>query len=264
MILLLKKSISLFGMLCLFHLTQAQWADNGTNLTTSDNVGIGTTDPTAPLEIRNSQSAGTSTVVVNNTWANYSTDPALNRPLTIRRGISDNESLKTYVQDTKVHHYYKNDEAYSAMEFRFENTDMEVGSGANASNNVPLYLFSNFTRGGAGINTNDIPPGYAFAVDGKAIMEEVKVEVSGSWPDYVFSEEYQIPSLENTESYIRENKHLPGIPSAEEVKEAGISLGEMNAKLLEKIEELTLHVIELEKKNNLQDELIQKLIEGHK
>ena len=55
MILLLKKSISLFGMLCLFHLTQAQWADNGTNLTTSDNVGIGTTDPTAPLEIRNSQ-----------------------------------------------------------------------------------------------------------------------------------------------------------------------------------------------------------------
>ena len=120
-----------------------------------------------------------------------------------------------------------------------------------------VFLVNN--AGAVGIGTTTIPSGYKLAVDGKAIMEEVKVEVSGSWPDHVFHDDHQISSLENTESYIRENKHLPGIPSAEEVKEDGVSLGEMNAKLLEKIEELTLHVIELNKKNGELEERLSNL-----
>ena len=67
------------------------------------------------------------------------------------------------------------------------------------------------------------------------------------WPDYVFGEEYKLMSLGETEQYIKENGHLPGVPSAQEVEDEGLSLGEMNARLMQKVEELTLHVIELQK-----------------
>ncbi len=103
--------------------------------------------------------------------------------------------------------------------------------------------------GQIGMGTTSVPSGYTLAVDGKAIMEEVNVAVSANWPDHVFTEEYKLPSLQETANYIEENGHLPDIPSAEEVKENGISLGEMDAKLLQKIEELTLYVIELKKEN---------------
>lgn len=88
--------------------------------------------------------------------------------------------------------------------------------------------------------------GNTFTVAGNLVADEVKVQAD-NWPDHVFSEIYQLPSLDETENYIHENHHLPGIPSTQEVKEQGISLGEMNVKLLEKIEELTLHLIEKEK-----------------
>ena len=67
------------------------------------------------------------------------------------------------------------------------------------------------------------------------------------WPDYVFGEGYAIPSLESTEDFIRDNGHLPGVPSAAEVEEQGLNLGEMNKILMQKIEELTLQIIELNK-----------------
>ncbi|MNU07544.1 hypothetical protein D3C72_2531870 [compost metagenome] len=68
-----------------------------------------------------------------------------------------------------------------------------------------------------------------------------------NWPDFVFAKDYKIHSLQETEKHIKQHGHLPGIPSAEEVKANGIDLGEMNAKLLEKVEELTLHLIEKDK-----------------
>ncbi|WP_421876553.1 hypothetical protein [Marinoscillum sp.] len=115
-----------------------------------------------------------------------------------------------------------------------------------------------------GVGTSVIPNGYKLAVGGKAIMEEVKVEMSGSWPDYVFAPDHKLHSLVETEAYIAENLHLPNMPSAEEVAENGIALGEMNAKLLEKIEELTLHIIELNKRLDAQDSIIQKYISPSK
>ena len=89
--------------------------------------------------------------------------------------------------------------------------------------------------------------GYKVKVDGKVICEELRVLDSGSWPDYVFNEDYKLPSLDDVELHIRDNKHLPGIPSACEVEENGIAVGEMQKKLMEKVEELTLYVIELQK-----------------
>ena len=140
---------------------------------------------------------------------------------------------------------------------------IDINSTGNFSNASPLYevLSINATSKNVGIGVSS--PTEKLEVNGNIRTQEIKVEAS-PWPDHVFEDHYLLPSLKQTEDYIKTNKHLPGIPPARQVAEEGISLGKMNAKLLEKIEELTLHVIELEKKNNLQDELIQKLIEGHK
>ena len=96
-------------------------------------------------------------------------------------------------------------------------------------------------------NNSELPTGYMLAVDGKIMAEEVTVQLSQNWPDYVFAADYNLLSLAETETYINEHKHLPGLPSAAEVAQDGIDLAEMNALLLEKIEELTLHTIQLQK-----------------
>ena len=82
--------------------------------------------------------------------------------------------------------------------------------------------------------------------DGLLMAKEIKVTLDG-WPDYVFGKDYRLMSLPETEAYIKENGHLPDIPSAEEVEAEGLSLGEINKALIQKVEELTLHVIELQK-----------------
>ena len=82
--------------------------------------------------------------------------------------------------------------------------------------------------------------------DGILTAKEIKVTLNG-WPDYVFSEGFQLPTLAETEAYIQQNGHLPGVPSAAEVEEEGLSVGEMNKVLMQKVEELTLHLIELQK-----------------
>lgn len=89
--------------------------------------------------------------------------------------------------------------------------------------------------------------GYMLSVNGKIISEEVRVELDVNWPDYVFKQDYKLPSLKQVESFIQKNSHLPGIPSAQQVKKEGIELGDMNKRLLEKIEELTLYLIQQNK-----------------
>ena len=105
--------------------------------------------------------------------------------------------------------------------------------------------------GGVGIgivNGTSIPSGYLLAVDGNIISEEVRVEISQLWPDYVFQESYELLSIEELDSFIKKNHHLPGIPNADIVKEEGVLLGEMQRKTIEKIEELTLYIIEQHQK----------------
>ncbi len=91
------------------------------------------------------------------------------------------------------------------------------------------------------------------------IAESVKVKLQSDWPDYVFSSSYKKLSLPELESYIKANHHLPEIPTTKEAETNGMNLGEMNAKLLKKIEELTLYMIELKKEVGMQQAEIDAL-----
>jgi hypothetical protein len=91
--------------------------------------------------------------------------------------------------------------------------------------------------------------GYKLSVDGKIVSEEVLVELSEDWPDYVFEPDYQLMPLTELKTVLDRQKHLPGIPSASDIQDnGGVHLGDMQTRLLKKIEELTLYVIELESK----------------
>ncbi|NNF36063.1 MAG: hypothetical protein HKN68_18305 [Saprospiraceae bacterium] len=107
-----------------------------------------------------------------------------------------------------------------------------------------MYVTNDLRIGAGAING---ATGYKVAIDGKVIAEEMRVQLSGAWPDYVFEDDYKLMPLTELEKEIEKLGHLPGLPSAREAEEEGIMLGDMNRILLEKIEELTLHVIRLEK-----------------
>jgi len=112
-------------------------------------------------------------------------------------------------------------------------------------NNVD-YKSLVFFAGNVGIGISN--PNVKLAVNGTIRSKEVQVNLL-DWPDYVFKKEYNLPTLEEVERHINEKGHLENIPSEEEVLKDGIYLGEMNAKLLQKIEELTLYMIEMKKEN---------------
>jgi hypothetical protein len=118
---------------------------------------------------------------------------------------------------------------------------------------------SSIFTGNVGIGAN--PGSFKLAVEGKIAARGVKV-TNISFADYVFDSTYQLRPLFSVEKFINQYKHLPGIPSAKEVeKEGGFEVGEMNVKLLEKIEELTLYVIELKKENEQMKKAIKEIRE---
>ncbi len=103
-------------------------------------------------------------------------------------------------------------------------------------------------------------PDAELTVNGKIHTKEVKVDLDG-WSDFVFEEGYELPTLEEVEAHIKEKGHLKDIPSTGEVKENGILIGEMNARLLQKIEELTLYTIQQDKQLHNQQKQIEAILE---
>jgi hypothetical protein len=104
--------------------------------------------------------------------------------------------------------------------------------------------------GKIGVNTA-IQSAYALAVEGKMIIsDEITIKIRTDWPDFVFNKEYSLLSLSDLEKFIKTNNHLPNVPSAKEVKNEGVNVSEMNAILLQKVEELTLYIINQDKKIN--------------
>jgi hypothetical protein len=109
-----------------------------------------------------------------------------------------------------------------------------------------------------GNNPIGVHSDFSFAVEGKIVAQSLYITAatSANWADYVFADNYKLPNLYDIESYYKTNKHLPEMPSAKEVEEKGINVGEMNTLLLKKVEELTMLMVkqqkeidELKKKN---------------
>ncbi len=109
-------------------------------------------------------------------------------------------------------------------------------------------------NGNVGIGTSN--PTSNLTAAGTIASREVKVTVDAG-ADFVFENDYKLPSLDSVASFIKENKHLPEIASAEEMKKDGINLSEMNIKLLQKMEEMTLYIIYINKKLEKQNTQIQ-------
>jgi hypothetical protein len=112
----------------------------------------------------------------------------------------------------------------------------------------------------AGVS-NPSPAGYNLYVKDGILTQKVRVAIPGTtdWSDHVFSNDYKLKPLMEVSAYINNNKHLPGIPSAEEMVKGGLDVAKMDAKLLEKIEELTLYLIEQNKKIELLQEEVKAL-----
>lgn len=127
--------------------------------------------------------------------------------------------------------------------------------GTNTNNSMGFYgavsgwsFLMDVTDGALMIGTTQKATGYKVNVGGKIIAEEVRVQLRGAWPDYVFEKNYNKLSIDELEEFVAINKHLPNIPSAADIEKEGQQLGDVQRKMLEKIEELNLYIIELNKK----------------
>lgn len=112
-----------------------------------------------------------------------------------------------------------------------------------SSPKAPLHVTGDVVFGNAAVAP---VTGYKVTIDGKMICEELKVQLSSAWPDYVFKNDYQLKSFDDLREFISNNNHLPNIPAAATLEKEGLELGDMQKRMMEKIEELTLYVLELE------------------
>lgn len=153
-------------------------------------------------------------------------------------------------------------------EFRFDPTNGKLSLGVSTTiTSNPVTAFTLDKNGKVGIGSAN--PDEKLTVKGKIHAEEIKVDLSVP-ADYVFQKyftgystlkpDYEMPSLNDIETFVKENHHLPNIPSAGEIQENGLHLGEMNNLLLQKVEELTLYIIE---QNKRIEALEAKITEGN-
>ncbi|GMQ31696.1 hypothetical protein [Algoriphagus confluentis] len=136
-------------------------------------------------------------------------------------------------------------------------THMRIGTDFGHQGDAALEIFQHFTNavppqpgkvivnGNLGVGTQN--PTERLAVNGNIKAREVNVTTAG-WADFVFDSEFELMPLSDLATFIETNGHLPGIPTESEVMENGIWLSEMNVKLLQKVEELTLYILRQEEK----------------
>ncbi len=238
------------------------YGENDLLLSHNGNLGLGAPNPAAKLDIL-------STSGQTESLSRYRIADAPNDYLQIANSTG---SPNQFIPVIKGHH--QSDNRYSIQFMGTTSETNDVGSNAVVNfdarrtngpiTNRPLFLWTSYTtklmtmtaNGNLGIGTTN-PNGWKLAVNGKIRAKEVKVEAN--WADYVFEDNYDLPTLQEVEAHIKEKGHLQNIPSAQEVEENGIELGEMNKLLLEKIEELTLYIIAQEKKIKYQEKTNKKL-----
>lgn len=212
----------------------AQWNTNGSHIynANSGNVGVGISSPTALFDVAKSM-----------------TEPAIS----VRNlGGAGGATFRMYDQLSGADWKFK---ATNSAGFKIRDNANGLDVITVEANSAANVLYIN-AAGNIGIGTN--APSEKLSVNGNIKCKQVEVTLSG-WSDFVFDDQYPLMPIAEVESFINRNNHLPGVPSAEEVLSNGANLGEMDAILLKKIEELTLYVIELKKENEfLKDSLNKK------
>ncbi len=215
-------------------------------------VGIGTDSPTAGylLDIAGSTFMGGNTDISQNLTVSQNTNIGSNMQVNGNAnvdGFTTIDGLLTVNDNATItQNLTVNQDANIGF-------DANIGDDANISDDATVG--DDLTVGGravideeVAIGTTYVPAGYKLSVDGNVICEELKVQLSGDWPDYVFADDYQRPDLKEWESFIATNRHLPGMPSAAQLEEdGGVEVGETQRLLLEKIEQLTLILIDQKK-----------------
>ncbi|RLC13548.1 MAG: hypothetical protein DRI57_16010 [Deltaproteobacteria bacterium] len=220
----------LFSLLNVGTLIAADWTDGtgGSIYYNGGNVGIGKTIPETKLHVYSENGAGA--IISQGSLSSGTEDwfePDYPTLSVIRHASRKGANIALGNQDDNFYPYG------SHASFMIYNPSKELIFRINADD------------GNVGIRTSK--PQSELAVNGTITAKEVVVTTEG-WSDYVLKDDYKLMPLDELERSIEKNGHLPDIPSAEEVKKNGVSVGEMQAKLLQKIEELTLHVIEQNKK----------------
>lgn len=143
------------------------------------------------------------------------------------------------------------------------NTAVYAAAGGATNTNWAGYFYQGnvYVADDVRIGTTSGATGYKVSVAGKVMCEELKVQLQANWPDYVFAREYELKPLHEVENEIRRTGHLPGVPSAGEIQSNGLEVGEMQRIMMEKIEELTLYMIDLQKENTAIKEELARLKE---
>lgn len=246
------------------------------------NVGIGVANPTAKLELPNNGNAslrvGVSSNMSNAHTQLINTMTVIgDNPTTIASCGSvshdhyNNGNNPTWAGTFIQHfgtglscHLYNNvkvdKQNLGVLHFQNESNGVIVSSGgiylATQYNNIATFHANGNVA--IGYQADVIPTSYKLQVNGNLWASNVRTSAN-YYPDYVFDTAYQLPTLQQVEAYIKQNHHLPEVPSEAEVKKDGINLGEHQVILLKKVEELTLYAIEQNKKQQEQNEQLQQL-----
>ena len=188
------------------------WGQNG-------NVGINTTNPTAKLQIQEFGGDGVTSEFI--TLLNTGNGATQESAITWKNGGGANSAAISSQPGA----------GYNHGDLRFQTA---------VNGNLSTHMLIN-DQGNIGIGTST--PQSKLAVDGKITTREIECTANG-WADFVFETEYELKTLEEVQQYIATNKHLPDVPSEKEIMQNGLNLGDMDAILLQKIEELTLYILE--------------------
>ncbi len=222
------------------------------------NIGIGTTAPTAKLDIKGGYStpdvngfSAASTVL--NVYSTNTSGAGVGGVLALggNTGLSTATYPFAFIQGAQ-----QTAGEYGGMLSFWTTSNGGVNGEVNSANYQRMTINKIGNVGIGTINTMDID--YRLFVEKGIRTRKVKVDIT-AWPDYVFKPNYKLPSLNEVEKYLQSNQHLLDVPSAAEVEKNGIDLGSNQAILLKKVEELTLYLIEQNKKLESQQKEIEAL-----